>query len=175
MEMEYFNLTENQLNQLPPKKRLEQMENLIKNSDDESQRWDCICLCGELYHHLQKNERSFLKSDIVLLKKRIVDLFRWVIRNEKNGVVLHEVCYHIAARNIRELIPDLIDCGTKNNSILGRHEALESLGLMNAQEANEKIKKALKDPVKDVRETAQFVLKRMKRYKGETYEGLQVI
>lgn len=175
MEMEYFDLTESQLNKLPPRRRLDEMTKLIKNSDDESQRWDCICLCGELYHKLQNNEYKFSSDEISKIKKDIVDLFRWVIHNEANGVVLHEVCYHIAARNLRELIPDLIDCGVHNNSILGRHEAIESLGLMNAQEANEQIKGALTDPIKDVRETAQFVLKRLRRYKGEVYEGLQII
>ncbi len=173
--MGYFDLTESQLNKLPPKQRLTEMSKLIKNSDDESQRWDCICLCGELYHKLHKNEYKFSTSEISQMKKHIKNLFKWVIHNEENGVVLHEVCYHIAARNIRELIPDLIECGIHNNSILGRHEALESLGLMNAQEVNDMIKGALNDPIKDVRETARFVLKRMSRYKGEIYEGLQIL
>lgn len=173
--MEYFDLTESDLNKLPPKQRLTKMTQIIKTSADESQRWDSICLCGELYHKLEQKEYDFPEQEILEMKKNITKLFGWVLQNEKNGVVLHEVCYHIAARNIRELIPDLIKCGVYNNSILGRHEAIESLGLMNAQEANDQIKQALKDPVKDVRETAEFVLKRMKRYKGEIYEGLQVI
>ena len=173
--MQYFDLTENELNKLAPKERFTKMTQIIRNSSDESQRWDSICLCGELYHKLQNNDYDLTVEEVSKLKKEITVLFRWVLQNEKNGVVLHEVCYHIAARNIRELIPDLIKCGVYNTSILGRHEAIESLGLMNAQEANDQIKQALKDPVKDVRETAEFVLKRMKRYKGEIYEGLQVI
>ena len=173
--MDYFNLTESQLNQLPPRQRLVEMTKLIRYSDDESQRWDCICLCGELYHMLDKNEYDFSSDEVSKFKAEISDLFKWVVKNEKNGVVLHEVCYHIAARNMRELIPDLIHCAVYNDSFLGRHESLESLGLMNAQDAITEINRALDDPIKDVRETAQFVLKRMKRYKAETYEGLEII
>jgi len=46
---------------------------------------------------------------------------------------------------------------------------------MNAQEVMDEIKRALDDPVQDVRETAQFVLKRLRRYRNEAYEGLQII
>lgn len=175
MEMDYFNLTENDLNRLGPVKRLEQMTKLIKHSDDESQRWDCICLCGELHHKLNDDGYRLSKYKIKKMKSEIEALFKWVLKNEKNCVVLHEVCYHIAARNIRSLIPDLVFCGTNSDSILGRHEALESLGLMNAKEVSNLISGALEDPVKDVRETAQFVLKRINRYKKEVYEGLQII
>ena len=175
LEMDYFGLTENQLNKLPPKQRLEEMIKIIKHSDDESQRWDSICLCGELYHVLDRVDHDLSNADSLQMKTYIKDLFRWVLKNEKNGVVLHEVCYHIAARNIRELIPDLVTCGVCSDSILGRHEAIESLGLMNAQEVTDEIKRALDDPVQDVRETAQFVLKRLRRYRNEAYEGLQII
>ena len=175
LEMDYFGLTENQLNKLPPKQRLEEMIKIIKHSDDESQRWDSICLCGELYHVLDRVDHDLSNVDSLQMKTHIKDLFRWVLKNEKNGVVLHEVCYHIAARNIRELIPDLVTCGVCSDSILGRHEAIESLGLMNAQEVMDEIKHALDDPVRDVRETAQFVLKRLRRYRNEAYEGLQII
>lgn len=173
--MDYFGLTESQLNQLPPKQRLAEMIKLIKYSDDESQRWDCVCLCGELYHMLNKGEYDFPHNEISKMKTEISDLFKEVLQTDKNGVVLHEVCYHVAARNIREMIPDLVNCAIHNDSILARHEAIESLGLMNAQEAIDDIKRMLSDHIKDVRETAQFVLKRMKRYKGETYTGLQII
>jgi len=173
--MDYFNLTENELNRLSPVPRLEQMTNLIQHSDDESQRWDCICLCGELYHKLNNGGYRLSKYKIKTMKSEIVSLFKWVLKNEKNGVVLHEVCYHIAARNIRSLIPDLVYCGINSDSMLCRHEALESLGLMNAKEVMNQIGPALNDPIKDVRETAQFVLKRINRYKKEVYEGLQVV
>jgi len=173
--MDYFDLTESKLNQLPPKQRLEQMIKLIKHSDDESQRWDCVCLCGELYHKLSNREYKLSHDETSLIKTKITMLFQWILQNEKNAVVLHEACYHIAARNLRGLIPDLIYCATNSNSILGRHEALESLGLMNAQEAISEINHALDDPIRDIRETAQFVLKRIQRYKKETYVGLEII
>lgn len=173
--MEYFDLTENQLNQLPPKQRLDEMIKIIKNSDDESQRWDSVCLSGELYHILDRDNHDLSNVESLQMKTQITDLFRWILKNEKNGVVLHEVCYHIAARNIRELIPDLVTCSVCSDSILGRHEAIESLGLMNAQEVRNEIRRALDDPIRDVRETAEFVLKRLRRYQKETYEGLQII
>ena len=173
--MDYFNLTESKLNELPPKQRLAKMIKLIQYSNDESQRWDCICLCGELYHKLDERGYNFSSEEISSMKAEISKLFKWVLKTEKNCVVLHEACYHIAARNLRELIPDLVHCAMHNKSILGRHEALESLGLMNAQEAKVEIKRALVDKIKDVRQTAQFVLKRMSRYEKEEYQGLEII
>src|SRR3989344_5858662 len=119
LEMDYFGLTENQLNKLPPKQRLEEMIKIIKHSDDESQRWDSICLCGELYHVLDRVDHDLSNVDSLQMKTHIKDLFRWVLKDE--------------------------------------------------------IKRALDDPVRDVRETAQFVLKRLRRYKNEAYEGLQII
>jgi HEAT repeat protein len=49
---------------------------------------------------------------------------------------------------------------------LAKHEAIESLGLMRAYEAEPLIRKALDDPSVDVRETALFVLKRFERLRN---------
>jgi HEAT repeat protein len=50
--------------------------------------------------------------------------------------------------------------------VLAKHEAIESLGLMRAFEAESLIKKALDDPSEDVRATAAFVLKRFERLRN---------
>ena len=42
------------------------------------------------------------------------------------------------------------------------------VGLMRAFETEDLIKKATKDPSKDVRETAEFILKRFSRMKNES-------
>jgi HEAT repeat protein len=64
---------------------------------------------------------------------------------------------------MRDKIPDLVKAALTDKSGLTKHEALESLGLMRATEATELIKDALNDPVEDVRQTAAFVIKRLKR------------
>jgi len=90
----------------------------------------------------------------------------WVLQNDKNGVVKHEACYQIAARNMRNNIPVLIHSALYDDSVLTKHEAIESLGLMRAFEAEDLIKQAINDPSPDVRETAEFVIKRLSRIKA---------
>jgi HEAT repeat protein len=59
---------------------------------------------------------------------------------------------------------------------LTKHEAIESLGLMRAFEAESLIQKALDDPSSDVRETATFVLKRFERLKNQgVYQPSDII
>ncbi len=89
----------------------------------------------------------------------------WILQNDNNGVVKHEACYQIAARNMRSNIPVLIHSALNDNSNLTKHEAIESLGLMRAFEAEDLIKQALQDPSPDVKETAEFVIKRLSRIK----------
>ena len=132
-------------------------EKIIKYEKDESVRWDAVWLAGELAVH------ACLDDDTKSLFYRVSDLMAWVLKNDENGVVKHEACYQIAARNMRNKIPDLIDAALHDKSILTRHEALESLGLMRATEAEDLIKDALIDPSLDVRETAYFVVKRLNR------------
>jgi hypothetical protein len=97
---------------------------------------------------------------------KIADIMEWVIENDDNGVVKHEACYQIAARNMRKIIPILVDAALNDTSMLTKHEALESLGLMRAFEVEGLIKKAKEDPNIDVRETAEFILKRFDRMKS---------
>jgi HEAT repeat protein len=93
----------------------------------------------------------------------VADLMAWVLENDDNNVVKHEACYQIAARNMRAKIPSLIKAALDDKSGLTRHEALESLGLMRATEAADLIRESLNDPLEDVRQTAAFVIKRLKR------------
>jgi len=66
---------------------------------------------------------------------------------------------------MRSNIPVLIHSALYDDSVLTKHEAIESLGLMRAFEAEDLIKQALKDPSPDVKETVEFVIKRFSRIK----------
>lgn len=132
-------------------------ENTLKNDPDESKRWDAVWLVGEMIE-----ERDINKE----MKQKIADLLEWTLRNDENGVVKHEASFQIAARNLRDKIPVLVDISLNDDSVLSKHEAIEALGLMRAFEVKELIRKSLNDPSKDVRETAQFVLKRFARLQG---------
>ncbi len=68
---------------------------------------------------------------------------------------------------MRDKIPDLIDSALHDSSIVARHESLEALGLMRAYDVEDQIKQTLNDPNHDVKETAEFVLKRFKRLHGK--------
>lgn len=148
-------LDEGGLKDLPIEERLKKCEKIIKNAKDESLRWDAVWVAGEMAND-QSNTEVF---------DRVSDLMAWVLHNDPNGVVKHEACYQIAARNMRSKIPDLIHASLHNDSVLTKHEAIESLGLMRAFEAESLIANALKDPSPDVRETAEFVIKRLNRIK----------
>jgi len=145
------------IRKLPEDKRLIQCEKIIKCEKDESMRWDAVWLAGELatYTNLDNSKKH--------LFDKVSDLMSWVLKNDENGVVKHEACYQIAARNMRNNIPDLVHASLHDTSVLTRHEALESLGLMRATEVVDIIKDCLSDPSIDVQETAYFVLKRLKR------------
>ncbi len=149
-------LDERNLRQLPVKKRLDKCTSIIKTSKDESLRWDAVYIAGEIAENTSNDSPIF---------GEIADLMTWVMRNDDNGVVKHEACFQIAARNMRNKIPDLIHTAFYDKSIIARHEAIESLGLMRAFDSQEMISKAMKDPIYDVQETAAFVLKRFKRLK----------
>ena len=148
---------DNDIRSLPQDERFLVCEQILKNEKDESKRWDAVWLIGELAEKKNKNDPMFNK---------VSDVLGWVLKNDDNGVVKHEACFQIAARNMRNKIPILVETALHNKSILAKHEAIESLGLMRAFEAESLIQKALDDPSHDVRETAAFVLKRFKRLKN---------
>jgi len=159
------------IRKLPEDERLIQCEKIIKHEKDESMRWDAVWLAGEIGASTNVGD-----SKKYLLDK-VSDLMAWILKNDENGVVKHEACYQIAARNMRKNIPDLVHASLHDASILTRHEALESLGLMRATDVVDIIKNCLSDPSIDVQETAHFVLKRLKRMqllKGE-YEPSSIL
>ena len=146
------------LRSLSDEERFSVCAETLKNEKDESKRWDAVWLIGELAENKTDNEPMF---------EKISDIMEWVLKYDDNGVVKHEACFQIAARNMRKKIPSLVNAALDHKSILTQHEAIESLGLMRAFEAEPLIKKALNDPSVDVRATAQFVLKRFDRLKNQ--------
>lgn len=148
---------EYKIRDLPDEERFSVCEKILKNEKDESKRWDAVWLIGELAENKDANDPLF---------NRVSDVIEWVLNNDDNGVVKHEACFQVAARNMRQKINVLVDTALHNSSILAKHEAIESLGLMRAFEAEPLIRKALNDPSHDVRETAEFVLKRFERLKN---------
>lgn len=155
MAIELFD--EYKIRELSDEKRYQACENILKQNSDESKRWDAVWLAGELAEDKKENDPMFLK---------VSDLMEWVLKNDNNGVVKHEACFQIAARNMRHKIKVLVNSALHDNSVLTKHEAVEALGLMRAFEAENLIKKALNDTSHDVRETAEFVLKRFNRLKN---------
>ena len=149
-------IDENNLRQLLPEKRLEKLEEILKHDIDPSKRWDAVWLVGEL----AIKERSSSLYD------RAADLLVWTLKNDDSGVVKHEACYQIVACNMREKIPDLLNSALNDESSLARHEAIECLGGIEAFEVKDDLKKALKDPVSYVAETAAFAIRRLERMKN---------
>ena len=151
-------IDENKIRTLPDEERFSTCEHILKNEADESKRWDAVWLIGELAENKNEGNPMFDK---------VAEIMGWVVKNDNNGVVKHEACYQIAARNMRKIIPILVDAALNDSSMLTKHEALESLGLMRAFEVEDLIRKATEDPSVDVRETAEFILKRFDRMKNE--------
>lgn len=175
----HHDLTENKLNELLPKTRLAVCVEKIKNGkNSESQRWDCLIIISELYVKLsKKNIPEISDPQIQPMISEIESTLKWMIYNEKNCVVHHEVAYQVAARNMTNLIPDMVYAALHSNSIVSRHEYLECLGVMKAFDDLKKITPAaLKDAEPDVRQTAEFAEDRMKRYSNEKgWSALEIV
>ena len=167
MEMSHIILDEGKLRHLPFRARLDKCTTIIKNEIDESLRWDAVWLAGEI---AEMNPGTPLFDEVA-------DLMSWVLKNDNNGVVKHEACYQIAARNMRNKIPDLVHTALNDKSTIAKHEAIESLGLMRAFDSKDMISSSLKDSNPDVRETAAFVMKRLERLQNikEKYVPSKVI
>lgn len=145
------------IKKLPIEERFDKLETIFKTSDDESERWDAVWLAGEIPVEVNLKGPMF---------EKMTDLFAWVLKNDPNDVVRHEVCYQIAARNMRRIIPELAHAANYDPSPLVRHEATECLMIIRATDQMASIEKSLKDEHESVRNTAELVLKRMKRYKS---------
>ena len=161
-------IDENEVRKMSLDKRVIFCTDIIKNEADESKRWDAVWLAGEV--------AELSKPDDLLFSK-VADLMVWILQNDTNGVVKHEACFQIAARNMRDKIPDLINSALHDPSGLVQHEAIESLGLMRAFEVQDTIEKMQNHTHPDVRETAKFVLKRFMRMKqlGTKYYAYDIL
>lgn len=151
---------------LPPRQRLDKVIQVLKNGNerDESIRWDCIWLAGEITEAVGKDDPIYTE---------IAELMVWVLNNDDNGIVRHEAAFQIGLHNMREKIPDLVNSILNDKSDLVKHEAIEALGLLRDHGSKETLRKMLEDKGEAVSETAAFVLKRLERlkdrgeYKGE--------
>jgi len=172
-ELTCLDLTENQLNELNPKIRLQVAIHKLKNYNGESsisERQDAIIMLGELYHKLKNNQykSEFTSDEITNTYSTILDVFRWAIKNEPGCVPHHELAYQIAARDMRELIPEMVWVSLNHRSIVSRHEFIENLANISAwKELEYVLPIVLQDPNLDIRETAQYCEDRMRRYKDE--------
>lgn len=161
-----FVFDEYNMRNLPPGQRLDKVTQVLKNGNerDESIRWDCIWLAGEITEAVSKDDPIY---------SEIADLMVWVLNNDDNGIVRHEAAFQIGLHNMRAKIPDLVNCILNDKSDLVKHEAMEALGLLRDHGNNETLIKMLEDKSVAVSETAAFVLKRLERlkdrgeYKGE--------
>jgi len=161
-----FVFDEYNMRDLTPRKRLDKITNILKsgNEQDESIRWDCIWLAGEITEAVSKVDP---------ISTEIADLMVWVLNNDDNGIVRHEAAFQIGLHNMRAKIPDLINSILHDKSDLVKHEAIEALGLLRDHGSKATLRKMLEDKGDEVSETAAFVLKRLERlkdrgeYKGE--------
>lgn len=161
MEMTTFIMDEDDLRKLPVQERFTKCNEILRNSDDESLRWDAVWLAGEIAEKCGSADPMF---------EKVADLMCWVLENDDNGVVKHEAAFQIAARNMRKKIPDLMNSIRNDKSGLVKHEALEALGLMRASETRDFVSKAITDSNPDVHQTAAFVIKRFDRLKHSAHE-----
>lgn len=167
MAMALLIFDDNKIRELPIGERLKKCKEIIQTDTDESKRWDAVWLMGEIAEDRKQGDPIF---------DQIADVMEWVLVNDDNNVVKHEACYQIAARDMRSKIPSLINAALNDKSGLTKHEALESLGLMRATEATDLIRSALDDPADDVKQTARFVIKRLKRMQDAgAYSPSQII
>ena len=161
-----FVFDEYNMRNLPLRQRLDKIVHVLKNGNerDESIRWDCIWLAGEITEAVGKDDP---------IRNEIAELMVWVLNNDDNGIVRHEAAFQIGLHNMRAKIPDLINSILNDKSDLVKHEAIEALGLLRDHGSKETLRKMLEDKGDAVSETAAFVLKRLERlkdrgeYKGE--------
>ena len=161
-----FVFDEYNMRNLPPRQRLDKVIQVLKNGNerDESIRWDCIWLAGEISEAVSKDDPIYTE---------IADLMVWVLNNDDNGIVRHEAAFQIGLHNMRAKIPDLVNSILNDKSDLVKHEAIEALGLLRDHGSKETLRKMLEDKGDAVSETAAFGLKRLERlkdrgeYKGE--------
>lgn len=156
---------EYEMRKLLPKERLAKIKMVLENEHDQSVRWDCIWLAGELCE---------TKDDEI--RTEVAQLMVWVLNNDDDSIVRHEAAFQVGLRNFRDKIPDLVHSIMNDRSDLVKHEAIEALGLLRDQQCKETLNCMLNDSSEAVRDTAKFVIKRLERLKdaGE-YRGEEII
>ncbi|KAF6247385.1 PBS lyase [Nitrosopumilus sp. b3] len=152
------------IRKLPHEERLIRLEEIAKNDPDESARWDVVWMLGELAEETNLKGPAFEKAG---------KLLAWMLKNDENSIVRHEVSYQLAGRGYHKHIPDMVESAIHDESPLVRHESCECLAIINAVDSKPHIEKLLHDPEKIVKETAQFVLKRMERRKNKGYDRME--
>jgi len=153
-----ISLDEYDLRSMSRQERWDTCKEILQNEPDEALRWDAVWLVGELAEEAGPDDPIFEKA---------ADLIAWVLKHDKNSIVKHEACYQIAARKMHQKIPDLTESALNDESGLVAHEAIESLGLLNAFDSDDLISSSIQSQNQDVRQTAEFVLKRLTRVKNK--------
>ena len=172
-ELVKMDLTERFINELHPKRRLEFCVSKLKNQNglsSISEREDALVLLGELYYKLHKNQEEikFTTKEKQVMYSKIKNAFDWAMDNEPSCVPHHEICYQISQRDIRELIPKMVQIALNHKSVVSRHEYIECLANIGAWTEIESILPiVLNDPNPDVRETAEYCKDRFRRYQNE--------
>lgn len=146
---------EYEIRKLNPARRFQKIKEWFQN-DDESIRWDCVWLAGEMWNDITKD-----------FQKLVADFMVTILRNDTNGVVKHEAAFQIGLRNMREKIPDLIYAIKNDPDILTKHEAIEALGLMRDYDNVPLLAQLSEDKDMSVSQTARFVIKRLNRLQGQ--------
>ena len=162
--MEFVFVDEYRMRDLIPKKRLAKITEILKKGEetDESVRWDCVWLAGEMLGTVSTP----------VFRKEIADLMVWILNNDGNSIVRHEAAFQIGLHNMRAKIPDLINSILNDNSDLVKHEAIEAIGLLRDHGSKETLVKMQEHESAAVSETASFVLKRLERLKDRgSYRG----
>lgn len=151
-------LDEYQVREINPlNKRFEKIKSWYhENPDDESIRWDCVWLAGEIWDKVTKQFQA-----------KIADFIVWILINDDNGVVKHEAAFQIGVRNMRDRIEYLVMTINEDTDTLTRHEAIEALGLMRCHEQKHWLEDWAGDKDEAISQTAKFVLKRLERLKGK--------
>lgn len=145
---------ESSLLKIPAKERLNTCSSILKNDKDESLRCEAIWVVGKTANQY---------NDDKLIRDQIANLLEYVLRNDDNDIVKHEACFQLGEHKMKEKVSALLDVAMNDSSEIVRHEATEALGLMQAFECRDAIKKILDDPNSGVRQTAILVLKQLDR------------
>ena len=145
---------ESSLLKIPAKERLNTCSSILKKDKDESLRCEAIWVVGKT-----ANQYNDDKS----IRNQVADLLEYVLKNDDNDIVKHEACFQLGEHKMREKVSALLGAAMNDPSEIVRHEATEALGLMQAFECRDAIKKILEDPNSGVRQTAILVLKQLDR------------